>query len=902
MDIINVMMIYFMLLALQWQQRVSYEITAYLDTLAHSLKATEYLTYYNNSPSEHDTLYIHLYANAYRDENTIFAQELRNFGNYDYAKIKKSDRGYIDIESVMNEDDSLGFEIEETILIVPLQKTLTSGDSITLAINFFLKIPKQFSRLGYQYDHYEMVQWYPKICVYDEAGWHRDTYHAIGEFYGEYGTYDVEIDLPGGYVVAATGKRIDPEDCEFLDSLIMFGRKIDVPGRKTVRFRAENVHDFAWVCDPNYLVERYEIDGINVDIFYQEASKRQWKNAGQYAIDAVSRFNQWFGVYPYRNLSVVDGFYAGGMEYPNLVIIGPGEHWLTRLHEIVIVHEIGHQWFYGILGSNEVDEAWLDEGFTTYAEIRYIEDKYGKRNSLIKLPLVPPLTRRYFHKLIYYITQTNDLEKPVLTSAYEFLDMPIAYANSAYSKPALFLLHLEGVLGKEQFDRILKRYFQEYEFRHPKSEDFIRVCEEESGMNLSPLFSQFLNSTAFCDWAVGKVRENTVEIENKGGLLTPVDVFIKAEHGANVFRIDASEKIHTIALPKESGKIRKVIIDPHGYSFESNYWNNYYPRRIKIKPIFDFPSLDAYQIIFLPYVWYGTYDGIQLGTYFFGAEFADFGFIKGRHQWTLGIVRGLKSEKWYAGFNYQTPIIFRKKLRTRILLRSSNANDEYKFGFGLGNHFGVPLSNTPNLEMKNLISYYDLKSYRSVDSIDWDLGRNIISENHLKYKSANWNVDVGLSFTNELMGSEWNYVKTTLEVEKEIEVIIPFNMRFFAGKIFGNAPRQDLLFLSGALRISILADLLFGQKGYFSPQEHIHIPGDGNMRGYQTLHIKSDEVYCLNLESPSRFPVRIFADFGYYGEYAYDVGARLVLGPVSFNCPLYIRSDQPWELRWSIGF
>ncbi len=887
---------------LQWQQRVSYKIEAYLNAEEHSLKAVEYLTYHNNSSYSLETLYIHLYANAFRDEHTVYAQETKRMGDYDFVKSQKSEHGHIDIETIVCEGDSLNFTVDGTIMTVVLNKPLRATDSLTLRIESYLKIPRQFSRLGFKHNHYEMVQWYPKMCVFDENGWHRDTYHALGEFYGEYGCFDVTIDLPGDFVVAATGERMDHEDKIFIDSLIERGVKPAVGERKTVRFYAENIHDFAWVCDPDFLIKNYEVDSIAIFVFYLKQNEKSWRNAGVYARDAVTRYNTWFGQYPYKNLSLVNGYYSGGTEYPQLVIVGYGEDLFTRLFELVVIHEIGHQWFYGILGSNEVDEAWLDEGFTTYTEIRYVEDKYGKDNSLFKMGILPSLSRRYYHTLVYYVTQTNDLEKPILTPAYEHIDVPISYANSAYSKPALFLINLEGILGREMFDRILKKYFREYQFRHPRTVDFTTVCEEESGQDLKALFSQFFTTTDFSDWAVKNVSINSVEIENRGALQMPIDIFVETELGAHVFTVDAQKKEYTFVLPESAGKIKRVIIDPYGYSLEPNYWNNYYPRKIVIKPIFNLPSFDAYQIFFLPYLWYGRYDGITTGLFLFGSEFMDFDVIKGKHQWTAGCTYGFKSKNFYPAFSYQTPILFRKGVRSRVIVRGSNSNGEDKLSCGITNNFGIPFSQYPMIEARTLLSYYKLNSYQMVDSIDWEFGRNVTLGQFFTVTKRRWRIHASIFGSHEIIGSEWNYLKTTLEMRKGFETFVPFTVRFFAGRIFGDSPLQEKLFLSGALRISMLADLVFGQAGYFSPQEHIHISGDGNMLGYQTLHMKSDYLYCVNLEFLSDSPIRLFADLGYYGDYAADFGAKIVLGPLSFNFPFYTKTDEPWQLRWSIGF
>lgn len=883
-----------------WQQKVNYQINVELDTLNYSLQAVEYITYYNHSPDTLDILYLHLYANAFRNKHTTYAEEAKRMGMGMLLRARDEELGHIDIRSLIVDGQAGEYKIEETLMSVYLNQPLSPGDSTVLRIEFFLKIPHQFSRLGHHKKHYEIVQWYPKPCVYDEKGWHLDTYHALGEFYGEFGNFDVSITLPADFVVAGTGIRTEPEDIKFIDTLITTRRKILKSGEKTVRFYACNVHDFAWVADPDYLVEKYMVDSIDIYIFYLKKDAKKWRNAGNYAIDAVSRYNSWYGRYPYKSLSVVDGTMRGGMEYPNLVIIGVDEDRFTRSFEGVIIHEIGHQWFYGVLGSNEMDEAWLDEGFTTYTEIRYFEDKYGRDNSLFKLKFLPRLSRRYMHRMIYYITQTNFIELPVLTPAYKFVDVPIAYQNAAYSKPALFLINLEGILGQEIFTNILRNYFETYKFKHPTTSDFIRICEQVSGRNLAELFEQFLNTDDVCDWTIKQVKANEVVIENRGQLSIPVDVFIKTDKGGKVFSIPGGVNSKTISLAPEF-RIRQVIIDPHHYTLESNSWNNYYPRKIKFKPFFALPSFDAYQIIYIPYLWYSNEDGFTPGVYLFGGQFVDLDFIKGRHQWTAGLIYGIKSRKIYTGFSYQTPIIFKRGRRIRFLLRGSNSNDEDKFRIGFHTNLGIPLTPSSAISLENTIAYYRLKSFLAVDSIDWELGKNIVLENILGYKRRGWDIRIALKGATQYWGGDWSYLKASCEIKRRFFPPINLGVRIFGGKIFGIPPKQEMFYLCGRLRISLLADLFFNQRGYFSPQEHLHTNGDGNMVGYQGDHIRSTEMFCVNLELPARLPLRIFGDFGYYGETVLDFGMRLVLGPIEFNLPLYATGYKPWRLNWSLG-
>jgi len=902
---------------ISWQQSVAYDISGYLDTNEHSFTATQQLTYYNNSPYALDTLYFHLYANAYRDAKTFYAREADKMGDDKYVKAKPRVRGHVDVLRITRAEKSLRYSVTETIMSVPLNRPLGVYDSLTLVIEFYVKIPKEFPDFGYWSDHYEMTQWYPKICVFDEEGWHHDTLHPLGSSYGEFGAYDVTIELPGDYVVAATGMMVDAKEQEFLDTLATVGTKLPRGEYKKVQFRAENVHDFVWVCDRNFGVRQRKILNTNVNIFYKASDEKHVEKTYLYAADVISRYARWFGEYPYRNMNFVDGFHQGRATYPQMVIMGLREDLLTRLFETTIATEIGKQWFSGAIAANVISDQWLGAGFATYAAIRYMEDKYGENNSLIKWNVLPPLSLRYFHRLYYYIMHTNNLEKPISTAINEYVDIPISYPNSITSKPALFLFSLEKMFGRECFNEICQRYYQTHTFKHAKSDDFIRICEAISGQDLRELFDSFINTTEFCDWRVNKMTDSTVEVENGGYLNIPVDLHVTTTRGNQVYSIDGKKKTYTIVVPDTLGAVKKAVLDPSEYILDPNYWNNFSPRRISVKPIFDFdwPSFSTYQILWSPYLWYDSYDGLTAGFYLFGDRFADFDFVRGAYQVTAGYTYGFGSRRHYPSLNYQTPVLFRDGVRVRALLSGSRSRGGDNIGIGFTSNLGRPFSRTPQMGITSMISYYELSTYSGLDSIDWELGRNVAFNNSFKFRYSELNVDAVLSFAHHAMGSEWEYLKTTFEIQKSFESVVPFSARIFVGKIFGSAPTQEKLFLSGALQLNWFANLLFSQSSTYSPQERIHIPGMGNMRGYQTLHIKADQMYVLNLEFPARSLIRVFTDIGYHDRFAFDVGVRLVVGTetfatlplyglsISINLPLYAYvEDEPWQLRWSLGF
>lgn len=911
------MIICLLIIIINWQQRVAYDINGYLDTNEHSFTATERLTYYNNSLHTLDTLYFYLYANAYRDAKTYYAREARKMGDKKYVETKTEARGYIDIRKVAVGDALLRYNIEETIMAVLLNQRLNVGDSLVVDIEFYVKIPKEFPSFGYWAEHYEMTQWYPKICVFDEEGWRHDQLHPLGGGYGEFGTYDVAIELPGDYVVAATGSMVNADEREFLDTLATSGIKLPRGERKEVYFHAENVHDFAWACDRDFTVKQYKILNKNVNIFYKSGNEKHSEKMYLYAADVICTYDRWFSEYAYEDLNFVEGFHQSKATYPQMIILGLKEDRLTRLFETAMATEIGKQWFNGGITLNVTSDAWLSEGFTTYAAIRYMEDKYGEDNSLIKLTALPPLSLRYFHRLYYYIMHTNQLEKPISAAVKEYIDVPIAYQNSVNSKLALFLFSLERIVGKETFNEILRRYYQTYTFKHTRPHDFITMYEAISNQDLSELFDSFINTTDFCDWRVNKVTENVVEIENKGDLKIPVDLHVTTASGYQVYSIDAKKKIYTVVVPDTLGEVEKVALDPSEYTLDPDYWNNYSPRKISVKPIFDFdwPSFSTYQILWAPYLWYDSYDGLTAGLYLFGDRFADFDFVRGAYQVTAGYTYGFGSRRHYPSLNYQTPVLFKDGTRVRILFSGSRSRGGDNIGVGLSSNLGRPFSRTPQMGITNMISYYELSTYSGLDSNDWELGRNVALNNNFRFRHSEFSIDADLSFAHHAMGGKWEYLKTTFEIQRSFEFIVPFHTRIFVGKIFGSAPTQERLFLSGLLQINWFANLLFSQSGTYSPQERVHIPGMGNMRGYQTLHIKGDQMYVFNLEFPARSLIRVFTDVGYYDRFAFDVGVRLVVGTetfatlplyglsISVNLPLYAYvEDEPWQLRWSLGF
>jgi hypothetical protein len=516
-----------------WQQEVNYKINVSLDDVKHELNADASIEYTNNSPNELSFIYFHLWPNAYRDNTTALAKQLRDNNETELWYAKKNERGYIDgldfkvnSEKVKIEFDAANIDICKLILNAPLK----TGERITITTPFHVKIPiGVFSRLGHIGQQYQITQWYPKPAVYDANGWNQMPYLDQGEFYSEFGSFDVSITLPKNYVLMATGDMVNGEsEYAWLDEKVNqtkgadlenIKNKRDEKGNdifpesdkelKTLRFKQSNVHDFAWFCDKRYLVLNGEVELPNTKhkvktycMFTPDYAKA-WKNSIEYINDALFFYSKWNGDYPYNYCTAVDGSLSagGGMEYPNITVIGATTDKFTL--ETVIMHEVGHNWFYGMLGSNERLHPWMDEGINSANENRYIRTKYPNEGLFDGVPDFVGLSE-YKHKaqyeLAYMLNCKRNLDQPCELPAADYL--VLNYAGIVYSKTAIVFDYLRAYLGDTLYDKCMMNYFNEWHFKHPQPKDMRKIVEEVSGKNFSWLFDDLINTTKQLDYKI----------------------------------------------------------------------------------------------------------------------------------------------------------------------------------------------------------------------------------------------------------------------------------------------------------------------------------------------------------------------------------------------------------------
>jgi len=509
-----------------FQQQVDYSISVRLDDERHELHAHERFRYRNNSTVALDTIWMHLWPNAYKERGTALCDQLNRTGDLSLHFAKPEERGFI---------DSLDFDVDGTkaqwgyhkkhidIGWVKLPAPLQPGGSVTISTPFRVKIPDgKFSRLGHSKQAYYITQWYPKPAVFDATGWHAMPYLTQGEFYSEFGSFDVSITLPANYVVGATGLLQDAGERAWMDSLAaapysetqkfyLDKQRVKLnafppssEGTKTIRYMQDRVHDFAWFADKRFIVRKSSVtlprSGKSVTTWAMCTPKNAllWSDAVSYVDESVRFYSEHVGDYPYDACTAIDGTISagGGMEYPMITVIGNmGD---KQSLDNVIAHEVGHNWFYGILGSNERDHAWMDEGMNSFLELRYMRMRYPGSGFSIGIPGLKKAAshlsdpHRAQSELAYRLNARRNLDQSLSLSSDDFTSTN--YGTCVYMKSALIMDHLMAYLGEEVMDKCLRAYYDEWSFKHPRPEDMRKVFERESDKNLGWVFNGFIGT------------------------------------------------------------------------------------------------------------------------------------------------------------------------------------------------------------------------------------------------------------------------------------------------------------------------------------------------------------------------------------------------------------------------
>ncbi len=526
-----------------WQQTVEYEMEIDMDVVTNRFNGTQKLTYHNNSPDTLDRVFYHLFFNAFQP-NSMMDVRSRTIEDPD-GRVRdriyhydETEIGYQKVDRLQQNGTDVEFTIKGTIMEVNLAEPILPGEQVVFDMDFNAQVPLQTRRSGR--DNAEgirlsMAQWYPKIAAYDENGWHPNPY--IGrEFFAPFGTFDFKINIDRNYVVAAGAILENPEEVGY--GYETPGMQVNRPAgdKLTWHFTAENVHDVMWAADPDYTHVTAQVpDGPLLRFFYQTDPVAEnagddeqaqllenWENLPEYTIRAFQFMNENYGEYPYDEYIVIQGG-DGGMEYTMGTLITGNRTFRSLVG--VTVHELIHAWYEGVIATNETTEQWIDEGFTVYLSAFTM-------NEIFKDGQDDPMMGRYQG---YFNIVNAGIEEPMHIHADHYVTNR-AYGVASYTKGAIFLHQLGYVVGEDVLKRGLNRFYEEWKFKHPSAQDFMRIMERESGMVLDWYHEYWVTTTKTIDYGIknvsaGESNQTAVTLERVGLMPMPLDVEIEFTDG-----------------------------------------------------------------------------------------------------------------------------------------------------------------------------------------------------------------------------------------------------------------------------------------------------------------------------------------------------------------------------------
>ncbi len=591
----------------RWQQAVKYKMDIDFQIKKHQYDGYQVLSYTNNSPDTLNKVFYHLYFNAFQPGSAMDVKS-RLIKDPDprvsdrIAKLNKGEQGWIKVQSLKMNDQDLTYHVEGTILEVTLTTPILPGATVSFEMRWEAQVPLQVRRSGRfnkEGIEYSMAQWYPKMCNYDYQGWHATPYVAR-EFYGIWGDYDVNITMPSNYVIAATGVLQNAAEIGYGYGSTEIK---DRPKKHTWSFKANNVHDFVWAADPDYTqIVHKAYNGTTIRFFYQPGEKttENWQKLPVIVDEALKYIEKRYGKYPYPTYSFIQGG-DGGMEYPMATLI-TGERSFNSLLGVAI-HEWMHTWYQMILATNESLYPWMDEGFTSYAGAEVM-------NHLRSLKLIPGEVKANPHLesvkgLINFIS--GGLEEPLITHADHYVSNT-AYGVGSYTKGEVFLEQLRYIIGVDAFDKTMLQYYNTWKFKHPNSNDFIRVAEKASGLELDWFKEYYVNTTKTVDYSIDQYNGNLIVLRRIGEMFMPLDITItdtkdkiykyyvpvdlmRGEKKGDVF-FDGFKTLddwtwtnptYTFTPDVKISDIKLITIDISGRLVDVDRSNNIYPRPLSVK-------------------------------------------------------------------------------------------------------------------------------------------------------------------------------------------------------------------------------------------------------------------------------------------------------------------------------
>jgi len=594
---------------------VHYEIDAKYDAKKHTIDATEILTYHNLTGQALDHFPFHLYQNAFQPKAT-WVREAKLQGSRDtaYDKWKDEEYGSEEIKSIevvgqgdltknlhyIAPDD--GNPDDKTVIDLPVAKPIAPGAFVQFKIAFHNQMPETQARSGWKRDFLLGGQWFPKVGVWWHGAWNCHQYHNTTEFFADFGVFDVKLTVPQNEVIGASGVEVSSVN--------------NADGTKTVTYHADDIHDFAWTVSPRFKVHEADYPAqmgtVHLRFLMQPAHWDQAARHEKITRETLDHFERWYGPYPYKSLTVVDpepDSAAGGMEYPTFITAGTSWFAPEGVHfvELVVEHEFGHQYWYGMVATNEFEDAWMDEGINSYTEVKILDDVLGKDTSILNLAGATAGEREL--QRVSYIG-VADLD-PIAQNAYDYYNFG-SYGGITYGKTASVLLTLEGIIGQDTMAKAMHVYFMKYRFTHPTKEDFLKTIEEVSGRDLRWYFNQAVYGSQVMDYRVlgvdsfptnwfekkeekkaekketGKddtVYQSTVSVHRKGDFIMPIEIEVKFDNGEKVReRWDGQSRWKRFTYVKKAKAVSAEIDPDHTVQIDRDNFNNSYVVEANPKP------------------------------------------------------------------------------------------------------------------------------------------------------------------------------------------------------------------------------------------------------------------------------------------------------------------------------
>jgi aminopeptidase N len=891
-----------------WQQDVHYEIKANINDSTDIIEGNFYkLTYYNNSPDELNVLYFHLNENAFQP-GSYYDNLTRNnhvkpvFGKYEAKGLGTT------TDSIKVNGELVKTELDNTILKIFLNAPLKSNASLVVTMTFKTYFDKGSMRRrmkkldSFGYKQFDGVHWYPSICVYDaKFGWTTDQ-HLDKEFYSNFGVFDIALTFPNHYVVEATGELVNRQEVlpdslrakldirNFKDKPFNSAPSVVIPRvsglTKTWIYHAENVHNFAFTADPLYRIGEVEWKGIKCIALAQEPHAAKWQPTAAFTSKIIQTYSEDFGMYAWPKIIVADA--QDGMEYPMLTLdngVYPG-------HQRLLAHEVGHMWFYGMVGSNETYRAMMDEGFTQFLEIWSMEKIEGHKRARLS-------SNRYVQKFIDTLdTRYEGLYFPYLNTVHTGYDQPINTHSSAfegairhggsyglvYYKTAVMLYNLRYVLGEELFLNAMKNYFEVWKFKHPYPEDFRQTIIEFTKVDLNWFFDQWMETTKNIDYGIKSWRKTEVADQyeitftRKGRMQMPIDFQVISENDiAYQFHIPNTwfvKKTSATVLPKWygwdllqpeykalvtiPGRIKNIQIDPEHYMADIDLTDN----QLKGGNILKFDSKitnmskwEKREHFIRPDLWYNAFDGVQIGVH-----------MNGNY---MGLTNVYSLNLWYNTRLFQANYFdnqvrkFNNPVACSLTVRQSLKHiwqqlylNAYaisnvglnKAGIGLDKVFRKQDNVNPRYTRIVVTHDFMYRANKSdslylINNAQWSLQKlnstlNITVERNYNYQRGVGKINLDMRVPGIKSDFNYSYLQLT-SVNNNNLGKFEFKTRLMARVGMGLAPLESQLYIAGASPETMFTNKFTRAAGFVPEQwtgfgndvNHFHAGGGLNIRG-----------------------------------------------------------------------